>query len=176
MSSFWLADSNLNSKLENLIEKYHQQRIVTPAGQCKIAIALTDSKAFVNDKINWGKIKKFNRFNKVWMHQDFDYCIVLSSDLLSILKDNQKEAIIDLHLSRIHPQYEPNKVTEDGKKVIVKDEYGRIEYSDQIKLDKDGNPKWFVDSMDLQVFANNIKRFGFWCEDLVNFQNAIKNK
>lgn len=177
MSSFWSASADLNSKLSQLIEKYHQSRLSTPVGDCKITIALTDSNAFVDDKLNWGVIKKFNKFNKVWMNKDFDFCIVLSSELLNILKETQKEAILDLHLSRIRPQYQPKKIVESGKKVIVKDEWGRTEYTDQIKLDKDGNPKWILDPvLDLQVFANNIKRFGFWCEDLVDFQEAIKNK
>lgn len=176
MSIFWLADSDLNVKLKDLIEKHHKCRLSTNFGDCKVEIVLSDSKPFIEDKLNWGSVKKNNKFNQVWMNKYFDYCIVLSSELVKILNQNQKEAILDLHLSRIRLQYQPKKIVENGKKIIVKDEYGRTEYTDQIKLDKEGNPKWKLDSLDLQVFASNIKRFGFWCEDLIDFKKAIANK
>jgi hypothetical protein len=173
--SFWLADSNLNLKLEELIQKYHH-RLSTPFGDCKVAVVLTDSKPFIEEKINWGKVKKVDKFNKIWINKDLNYCIIISSDLLNILKEDQKEAILDLHLSRIRPQYQPKKVIENGKKITVKDQFGRIEYTNDLKLNKDGSPKWLLDNVDLQVFGNNIKRFGFWCEDLMDFKEAIKNK
>lgn len=176
MSSFWLAPDNFFSLLDSIKTKYHS-RLCTDVGDCKIALVLTDSKPFLSGRLNWGKIKKFDKFSKLWMNKDFDYCILMSSDVWNeILDSKQKEAILDLHLSRIEPKYEPNTVIENGKKKVIKDEFGRIEYTSNIKLDKEGNPKWQVGPLDLQVFASNVRRFGFWCEELDNFKKIIADK
>lgn len=175
MSSIWHAPSNILDLLDTIKNKYHSDRLQTSSGDCKISLALSDSKPFISGRLNWGKIKKFNNFNKIWMNKDYDYCIVLCADVWNeILSSKQKEAIIDLHLSRIKPQYEPNTVLEDGKKKVVKDDMGRIEYTSNIKLDKEGNPKWTVDPLDLQIFTSNARRYGFWCEDLDNFQKVVE--
>jgi hypothetical protein len=62
------------------------------------------------------------------------------------------------------------------KEVVVKDEFGRIQLSKNIKYDEDGIPKWKVHCLDLPVFTENATRYGVWSEELVEFKNAVNTK
>ena len=51
---------------------------------------------------------------------------------------------------------------------LIKDEWGRVQYSDVIKCDDEGQPKWKVQSIDLLVFASNASRYNLWLKDLID--------
>ena len=89
------------------------------------------------------------------------------------MKGVQQEAWLDLVLTRCQVEYEPNTIVENGKKVVIKDEYGRVEYTDVIKTDDEGAPIWKVSPMNLAVISANVKRYGAWFEDLVSLKKAI---
>src|SRR5581483_11681680 len=95
---------------------------------------------------------------------------------LSVLDSYQREALIDLHLTRCQLEYVPMIVIDEetGEKKVLKDEFGRIQYSDVIKTDEDGNPKWFVAPLDILVFQENVKRFGCWLADLQELKTVIE--
>ena len=58
-------------------------------------------------------------------------------------------------------------MVEGNKKVPVKDEWGRVKYTNVVKTDDDGKPKWRVDPFDLDVFAKNVLHYGLWMKDFV---------
>ena len=67
----------------------------------KIAVCMADSKAFTQGKLNLGKTLKFSEFNKIWQATKYDFCITLCVDVwYQILNDAQREALLDLHLTR----------------------------------------------------------------------------
>jgi hypothetical protein len=51
---------------------------------------------------------------------------------------------------------------------------GRIQYSNEPKYDTEGNIKWKVEPLDLEVFAKNVSRYGLWQDDLIMFKEAIE--
>ena len=55
------------------------------------------------------------------------------------------------------------------------DEVGRIQFSKTPKYDAEGNIKWKVEPLDLEVFAHNVSSYGLWQDELVMFQEAIKS-
>lgn len=142
--------------------------------EATVAVAFDDSKPFKNDRLNWGKTLRFSDLNKLWQTpQTFDFCIVLSSDVWhDVLDANQKEALIDLHLTRCQVEYVPETIEENGKKKPVKDELGRVKYTSEMKLDDSGNPKWKVVPLDIGVFTLNVGRYGLWCNELTEFSEA----
>jgi hypothetical protein len=91
----------------------------------------------------------------------------------SVLKGNQREAYLDLQLSRCGVEYLPEEIEENGKKKPIKDEWGRVQYTQEVKVDDEGNPKWKVVPLDLEVFADNVRRYGLWCDDLLELKDAI---
>ncbi len=76
-------------------------------------------------------------------------------------------------MTRMEAEFLPEVVVENGKKKVQKDEFGRVQYSNELKIDDDGNPKWKVSPLDLLVFTQNVSRYGLWCEELLELNDAI---
>lgn len=174
MSTSWRAPNEVRLFVDDLIEKHHPHLM-----QAKVAVGFDDSKIFRNGRFNWGKVSKFSKLTKLWQakNEKYDFCIVLCSDAWhQFLTEAQREAWLDLCLCRCQVEYEPACIEKNGKKTVVKDEWGRTEYTNEIKYDDEGDPVWKVAPLDIVVFAQNVKRYGLWCEPLVNFQYAIEKK
>lgn len=181
----WAAGLDVTNLFEQVKNKHHTARL----GEASIAVCFTDTKPFVKGRFNWGKVNRFQPLHRLWHpnNQKYDFLIVLSADAWTgVLKDIQREALVDLHLSRCSVEYVPIMVEEDEplkkrksknqkepKKKVKKDEWDRIEYTDEIKRDDEGNPVWKVLPLDLHIFAENAQRYGVWCEELLTFKNAL---
>jgi hypothetical protein len=145
--------------------------------QAQIAVAFTETKPFIKDRLNLGKVSKFSKSAKLWHPKDkkYDFCIYICSEVwFGMLNDHQKEAYLDLKLCQCKIEYLPEYVEENGKKIPVKDEFGRISYTNEVKYDKDGLPIWKVVPADLKVYAENIKRYGLWFEELLELKEVIE--
>ncbi len=140
-----------------------------------ICLCFDDSKAFSGTKLNLGKVLKFSSLNKLWQAEKYDFCIVLCSDVwYSVLLDRQREALLDLQLARCRVEYLPAKVRENGKTRVLKDKWGRIEYTKDIKLSPSGDPIWKVSPLDFQVLTQNVRRYGLWFDELMDLKDAIE--
>jgi len=166
----WKAPSEVLDILNVVINTHHSQRL---AG-ASIACCFDDSKPFLRNKLNLGKVTKFSPLARLWQGQQFDFCLSIPMDLWhSVLKGSQREAYLDLQLTRCTVEYKPEEIEENGKKKKVKDEWGRVQYTQEPKTDDEGNPKWKVVPLDLEVFAANVRRYGLWCDDLLELKDAI---
>lgn len=173
MSIVWNATTEAYELVDAVLNKHHSPRL----DSARIAIAFNDSKPFIKNRFNWGGITKFSSFNKIWQKEKFDFCLVICSDVWrSILNSEQKEALIDLHLTRCEIEYVPEIVTEGKKKKVVKDEWGRIKYTNEIKTDDDGNPKWYVCPLDINVFVQNVSKYGLWCSEFCEVDKIIPSE
>lgn len=165
----WKAAPDVQLMLESVLSA-HLPRL----DQAAIVIAFDDSKPFVQNKLNLGRVTKFSPLAKLWQASPHDFCLSVSSDLWhSVLKTEQREAYLDLQLARCGVEFIPETVEENGKKKPVKDEWGRIQYTQERKLDDSGNPKWKVVPLDLEIFAGNVRRYGLWHDGLLELQDAI---
>lgn len=139
-----------------------------------ITACFDDSKPFLKNRINLGKVTKFNAFNKLWQDNRHDFCLTIPSDLwVSVLNSDQREAYLDLQLTRCEVEYYPEIVVENGKKKPLQDEWGRIQYTDKMKTDAEGDPKWKVVPLDLEVLIKNVRRYGPWLDELTELKEAI---
>lgn len=174
MPAIWQANLDVVQLVEKVKTQNHHPRLAAAS----VAICFSDTKPFVGGRFNWGKVNKFSAIAKLYQNQKHDFLITLCADAwVSILDAPQREALIDLHLERCQVDYEPIFVEVNGKKKPVKDEWGRIQFSETVKTNDDGDPKWKVAPLDLVVFQSNVLRYGCWCEDLMDFKSAIdKNK
>jgi len=140
-----------------------------------LAIEFVDSKPYVKDRLNLGKVGKFPAATKLWLQNKFDFFISMCTDVwFDLLDEDQREAYVDLLLTRCQVEYEPNVVTVNGKDQVIKDEWGRVEYSDTVKADDEGRPVWKVVPLDILTLTQNIKRYGLWYEDLLELHKAIQ--
>lgn len=176
----WAADESVVKLFEDIKTKFHLPRLE----EAGIAICFQDSKPFSKGRFNWGKVRRFQSVDKLWHRSDrtYDFLITLCADAWNnILTTNQREALADLHLIRCSVDYEPVKeeVTVKGviKHKIVKDDWGRVEFTNEIKRDKEtGEPKWKILPLDLPVFSDNVSRYGLWCSDLTDFGDIVQDK
>ena len=170
MSKPWPAPKAIWDMVEELKQKYHLPSLQ----DASIAVAMKDDKAFKKNRLNFGKVSKLGPSTTMWMNEPHTYCITLCADVWQgILKPDQQLAMLDLHLTCCEPAYEPETVLEGRKKVVVKDELGRIKFTDTIKRDKDGDIVWQVLPADIIVIGKNVRRFGLWWEDLEDFAQTV---
>ena len=170
MSITWKCTDDVSKLLNSVKDKHHLH-----LKEATFGIAFDESKPYIKDKFNWGKISKFSDFNKLWQSpQKFNFSIVICSEIWhDILNEYQREALLDLHLCRCEVEYEPEVVLEGKKKIKVKDEFGRTKYTTQVKVDDEGNPKWRVASLDLDVLAKNVKHYGLWLQEFLDLKSVI---
>ena len=166
----WKVSDEVISVFNSVKDKFHSR-----IKDVRIALCFDDSKLFVKNKLNLGKVVKFNSLNKLWQNNSYDLCLIIPADLWTdVLKDNsQREAYLDLQLTRCDVEYIPQEIKENNKKIKVKDDYGRIQYTNEPKLDKDGNLKCVVSPIDIEVYTNNVSRFGLWYESLNEFKDVV---
>lgn len=167
----WKAPQEVVDLVNDIKNKHHAERL---AG-ASIAVCMDDSKPFVRNKLNLGKVTKFSSLAKLWQNQPHDFCISIPCDLWhTVLSHDQREAYLDLQVTRCEVEYEPEVTTDaTGKKRKVKDAWGRVQYTNVVAEDKEGNPKWKVAPLDLEVFTKNVRRYGLWCDDLLELKDAI---
>jgi len=165
----WKVPSDVLETVREIQHKHHLPRLEN----CEIAACFVDTKPFVKNKLNLGKVTKFSPLAKLWHNEKNDFCIVLCADLWhAVLTQPQREALLDLHLTRCEVEYVPEM--EDGK--ILKDEWGRIQYTNEIMFDDSGEPKWKVLPLDLEVFTSNVRRYGLWLDMIQDFSKVCNEK
>lgn len=170
MAQAWIANNTVQEMCADVVKKFHLPRLE----EAVISVALNDDKPFKNDRLNWGAVRKFSEFNKLYQSKPVDFSIVIPMDVWEgILDSSTQKAILDLHLARCAVEFVPETIIENGKKKPVKDEFGRRKYTTEIKRDEAGRPKWTVLPLDLTVFSGNVRRYGLWCEELLGFKEAV---
>jgi hypothetical protein len=168
MALVWPAPPEVFEKLFEIKAKAHQKLT-----DISIVVELSDAQPFKNNRLSLGNVRKFSAANKIWQKGDYDFCVTIVGEVWEqILKGQQQDALLDLHLTRIEPVCIPEVIVENKKRITVKDEYGRIVLSEEQKLDKHGNPIWRILPIDLGVLVQNVRRYGFWFDDLVEFKNV----
>lgn len=172
-NTIWKAPQEVVDFLEEVKNQHHQERLVSAS----VAVSFDDSKPFVQNKLNLGKLLKTPKMYKQWFKKPCDFHLIVPMDLWHSILKNSKEraAYLDLMLTRCSVEYLPEEVEENGKKKKLKDEWGRVQFSDLAKTDDDGNPKWKVLPLDIEVFTKNVSRYGLWYDQLVAFANACES-
>lgn len=174
----WAAGQDVVMLFEKVKNRHHLPRLA----EATIAVCFADTKPFIKGRFNWGKVRRFNPLDKLWQGEKYDFLVVLCATAWQgvLQEDSKKEALVDLHLTRCGVEYVPVTFEEEQggvkKKKVDKDEWGRINYTDEIKRDEDGNPKWRVLPLDLHVFSENVQRYGVWCEELLSFKEALEEE
>lgn len=165
----WAADAEVFELLSKVKEKHHTRLL-----EANIAVAFVDSKPFTKGRFNWGKAIKFKPSMKVWQDVKYDFLITICCDAWDLILDaEQREALLDLHLECCQVEYVPEMENVNGKQKPVKDKWGRLVYTEEVKLDDSGEPKWKVEPLDLHIFQKNVKRFGCWCQDLLDLKTVL---
>lgn len=166
----WKAGNEVAELIDKVQKRFHKH-----LEDARIACIFNDSQSFVKNRFNWGKVTRFSPVAKLFQDEKHDFLITLCSDAwASVLNQGQREALIDLHLCCCKVEMKPVIVQENKKKKMVRDQWGRVQFTDEMFFDEDGNPKWTVLRLDLNVFMDNVSHYGCWCQDLLDFRSVIR--
>src|SRR5689334_9450355 len=130
------APNNVVTLLNQLKAQDHHPRLE----EAHIVICFEDVKPFKKGRFNWGKVTKFSPFAKLWhpKNEKYDFQIALSADgWYQLLDEYQQKAWLELQLTRCQVEMIPKKAKVNGKVQVIKDEFGRIEYTDEVKVDEE---------------------------------------
>jgi len=105
-----------------------------------------------------------------------DFKITISMDGWQRLTDPQREIALDDALHRCGVKREPETIEINGKAVVIKDDLGRIIYTDEIAYDKEGRPRWQIMPPDGEVFFGMLRRYKGYNDEAENTIRTIEGK
>ena len=158
--------------VKELVRTHHQH-----LAEAKIVIYGTDKNSVSGRRVTIAKAAKASPKMKASTNADFTITLYMMP--WGDLNESQKRACMDHELMHCGVQYEPVKeqvgVGRGGKPKwkVVKDEYGRKQYTDEIVRDEFGVPKWRLVPHDLEEFREIVRRHGMWDESIQEFKQAI---
>ena len=171
--AIWPADKAVIELLEEVKFKAHLPRLE----KLKFCVSITDGPAFVKDRLYLGRVTRIPECYRMRQKEPADFEITISGGTWGeiLKKPEQRAALLDLHLTRVQPVYKNEVIIENKKRVVAKDEFGRIKKTEEVKVDKNGEPMWTIDPLDMRVIVQNIRRYGFWFDDLAEVFSVVKS-
>lgn len=170
MSKLDKAPDLVQEIVKKLKEKNHCPRLE----EASVAVCFDGSKPFKKDRFNWGCVKKFPSLGRVFPGEHHDFVLIVPYAGYEMMTENQRMAWLDLLLEMCQVEYVPEFEVVNKKKKEKIDEFGRKVYTNEIKRDKDGVPKWKKLCLDLPTYVANVKRFGCWIEEIKDFKEVVK--
>ncbi len=165
-------DSSAHSILSELICNYHSH-----LEEAKIVIYCSDKNKVRANKIVIADASKAPAKLKASINADFTITLYMMP--WGDLNTSQKRACLDHELYHCGVHYEPVKEqvgqSRQGRPrmQVVRDEYGRVQYTNEIKRDVNGEPKWRLIPHDLEEFDEIVERHGRWDESIQSFSEAL---
>lgn len=161
--------------MEELIKKHHQH-----LAEAKIVLYACEKVKSKGQNIVLAEAAKASTKMKASMNADFT--ITIYTVPWSDLTPEQKRACLDHELCHCEAAREPEvEVVGRGrngkdKTKIIKDKYGRTQFTDKIKRGEDGEAKWVLKPHNLEEFRDIVSRHGIWDEAIRNFKEVLDKK
>lgn len=169
MGSIWQAPKEIRDLVTEVRDEHHPH--LTAAS---FWVLVSDRKAISDNRVIVTTSKKCTKEEKLSTGHDFK--IVVLAESWANLPDSAREIAIDEALCRCGVQYVPQSMEVNGKKEIVKDDLGRVIYTDQVAYDNEGNPKWRINRPDAGLYYDMILRHGQYSEEAENVALTLKSK
>lgn len=169
MASIWEANEDIKRKLREIKKEFHPHLSLA-----SIWLLCSDGNAIRDNHVIATTTQKCTRTEKLSSSHDFKITIMMET--WAHLTDKGREIALDEALCRCGVKYVPQKMEINGRKEVVKDELGRIVYTDEIEYDKENNPKWKVNRPDAGLYFDLLMRRGTYSEEADNAMRALSNK
>lgn len=150
---FWLAPMDVQDLADKVKKEFHPHLELA-----RIAVMFTDKRRVTGDKVILATAKKVSDEDKVLSR--FDFKLVISAEDWGDLGPRDRKALLDHELSHMDVERVPRTENVGGRRKVVKDSYGRKIYTEEIKFNDDGNPKWKLKPHDFENFAHIVERYG----------------
>jgi len=166
----WNATAEIAATGRKVKESHHHPRLALAS----IWWLICDSKPIQSDRFIAVKTQRCNKAEKLETQHDFK--IVIIAEAWEMLTNDQREQALDEALCHCGVKYIPQMLEINGRKEPVKDDMGRIIYTDVISYDGDGVPKWKINQPDAGLFFAMLQRHGEYSEDARNVIRALNKK
>lgn len=170
MSNVWNATAQICDLGRKVKEQFHHPRLALAS----IWWLLCDSKPIQSDRFVAVKIQRCNKAEKLETGHDFKVMVI--AEAWEMLTNDQREQALDEAMCRCGVKYIPQMIEISGRKEPIKDDLGRIVYTDQIAYDNEGNPKWKIEQPDAGLFYAMLLRRGQYSEEAHNVLLALNGK
>jgi len=168
MPTVWQAPPNVRVLVERI--KSHHPHL----GQASIWVLMSTASAVTCNRFVATRASLCTKTEKLESGHDFK--IIISSDAWQKLTDAQREVEIGKALCRCGVRYEPETIEINGKAHVVKDDLGRVIYTDEIAYDKEGRPRWCVNKPDAEIYFSLFKRRGAYDESTDNACRLVRGE
>jgi hypothetical protein len=169
MASIWEAPPEIRRALEEIKVDHHPH-----LANASIWALCSDGKAIRNNQLIVTQSKRCTQTEKLSAGADFKVIILMEA--WSQLPDAARRMALDEALCRCGVRYVPQTMEVNGRKEVVKDELGRIVYTDQIDYDKEGRPRWKINPPDAGLYYAMLQRHARYCEEADNVAAALAGK
>ena len=165
-------DNPIYTIMNRLVSSYHSH-----LAEAKIVIYASDKNRTKANRIVIADASKAPA--KLKASTNADFTITLYMTPWGDLNVEQRDACLDHELSHCGVHYEPCQEqvgqSRQGRPrmQVVRDEYGRIQYTNEIKRDENDEPKWRLLPHDLEEFGDVVERHGRWDEAIQSFSEAL---
>lgn len=167
--TIWEAPEEIRQLVGEIKEAYHPHLILA-----KIWVLINDASPIVENQLVPMVTSRCTKTEKLKSGNDFK--IIVVAEAWGLLTTQQKRVAIDEALCHCGVQYVPLTQKINKKDEVIKDEIGRIIYTDVIATDGEGLPKWKMNRPDASIYFGLIQRHEVYSEALENVQNALEKK
>lgn len=165
----WEASDDIKKLVEETKTAHHPH-----LAQAKIWVLVADTKPIKDNKLVSVRAAKCTKTEK--LKAGYDFKIMVTAEAWRLLTDAQRAIAIDEALCHCGVKFLPQTVIVNKKPVVVKDDIGRIIYTNEIEIDEDDNPKWRMNQPDMATYFQLLTRYKAYNDDIQNGLNAIEGK
>ncbi|MEX2673027.1 MAG: putative metallopeptidase [Phycisphaeraceae bacterium] len=169
MAEIWQAPEEIRKQLQLIKDEYHTH--LAPASMWVIC---SDGAAIRDNQLVATQTKKCTKSEKLSTGHDFK--IVILMETWAKLTDDQRHLALDEALCRCGVRMVPETVEINGRREVLKDDLGRVIFTDEMDVDKLGNPKWKVNRPDAELYFKMLARKGTYNEQAENTVRALEGK
>ena len=169
MAAIWEANEDIKRLLRDIKNEHHPH-----LSTASIWVLCSDGKAIRDNHVIATTTQKCTNTERLSSNHDFKITIMMET--WAHLTDKGREIALDEALCRCGVKYVQQKMDINGRKEVVKDELGRIVYSDEIEYDKEGIPKWKINKPNAGLYFDLLMRRGAYSEEAENAVRALDNK
>ncbi len=169
MASIWQAPDAIRKEINRIKNAHHGH-----LGEASIWALCSDSKPIRQNRLVVTMTKRCSKTEKLSSGHDFK--IIILMEAWANLPDAARELALDEALCRCGVKYVPQMLEINGKKEVVKDEIGRTIYTDEIDVDKEGQPRWCILPSDASLYFDLLVRHGKYSEEAENTARALAGK
>lgn len=169
MAEIWQAPEEIRTQLKQIKDEHH-----THLAAASIWTLCSDAPGIRDNQLIATQTKKCTKTEKLSSGHDFK--VIVMMETWAKLTDEQRAVALDEALCRCGVRYVPETVEINGRREVLKDDLGRIIYTDEVDVDKLGNPKWKVNRPDAELYFALLKRHGEYNEPAENTTRALEGR